>query len=117
MRIIHFADTHLGFADFTKIDPELGINLREADVYRAFPQVVEYIRKNPPDIVLQSGDLFETSRPSNRAINFALKEIANISQMGIPFILISGNHSTPRTSARGFGVASALFTRQDGHIH
>jgi len=101
MRVIHFSDTHLGFADFAKIDPELGINLREADVYRAFSQVVEYIRKNPPDIVLHSGDLFETSRPSNRAINFALKEIAKISQMGIPFILISGNHSTPRTRSSG----------------
>jgi len=101
MRIIHFADTHLGFADFGKIDPELGINLREADVYRAFSQVVDYIRKNPPDIVLHSGDLFETSRPSNRAINFALKEIAKISQMEIPFILISGNHSTPRTRSSG----------------
>ena len=101
MRMIHFSDTHLGFADFTKIDPELGVNLREADVYRAFSQVVEYIRNNPPDIVIHSGDLFETSRPSNRAINFALKEIAKISQMEIPFILISGNHSTPRTRSSG----------------
>jgi exonuclease SbcD len=101
MRIVHFADTHLGFSDFAKIDPELGINLREADVYRAFSQVVEYIRKNPPNIVIHSGDLFETSRPSNRAINFALKEIAKISQMAIPFILISGNHSTPRTRSSG----------------
>jgi len=101
MRIVHFSDTHLGFSDFAKIDPELGINLREADVYRAFSQVIEYIRENPPDIVIHSGDLFETSRPSNRAINFALKEIAKISQMGIPFVLISGNHSTPRTRSSG----------------
>ncbi len=101
MRIIHFADSHLGFADYTKVDPETGINLREADVYRAFFQVLDYIRKDPPDIVLHSGDLFDTSRPSNRAINFALKEIAKISQMGIPIILISGNHSTPRTRSSG----------------
>lgn len=101
MRIIHFADTHLGFAEYTKIDPETGINLREADTYRAFSKVVDYIRKNSPDIVLHSGDLFETSRPSNRAINFALKEIAKISQMGIPFVLISGNHSTPRSRSSG----------------
>ncbi len=112
MRIIHFSDTHLGFADFGKTDPELGINLREADVYRAFSQVIEYIRKNPPDIVLHSGDLFETSRPSNRAINFVLKEIAKISQMGIPFILISGNHSTPRT--RGSGSIFEAFEIFDG---
>lgn len=101
MKIIHFSDTHLGFSDFSKIDPELGINLREADVYRAFSQVVDYIISTPPDIVIHSGDLFDTYRPSNRAINFALKEIAKISQKNIPFVMISGNHSTPRVKTSG----------------
>lgn len=96
MKLIHFSDTHLGFANYTKIDPEMGINQREADVYRAFSQVTKYIEKNPPDIIIHSGDLFETPRPSNRAINFALGEIFKLSQLGIPLILISGNHSTPR---------------------
>ena len=101
MKIIHFSDTHLGFSDFSKIDPELGINLREADVYRAFSQVVDYIISTQPDIVIHSGDLFDTYRPSNRAINLALKEIAKISQKNIPFVMISGNHSTPRIKTSG----------------
>ncbi|MCQ4575328.1 MAG: exonuclease SbcCD subunit D [Candidatus Brocadiales bacterium] len=99
MKLIHFSDTHLGFADYTKIDPEMGINQREADVYRAFSQVTEYIEKNPPDIIIHSGDLFETPRPSNRAINFALRELFKLSQIGIPLILISGNHSAPRVKS------------------
>ncbi|MDD5477645.1 MAG: exonuclease SbcCD subunit D [Candidatus Omnitrophica bacterium] len=101
MRIIHFSDTHLGFSDFTKVDPETGINLREADVYDAFSQVINYIISNPPDIVIHAGDLFDTYRPPNRAINFALKEIARVSQKQIPVIMISGNHSTPRIRISG----------------
>jgi len=101
MKVIHFSDTHLGFSDYSKIDPELGINLREADVYRAFSQVVDYIISTSPDIVIHSGDLFDTYRPSNRAINFALKEIARISQKDIPLVMISGNHSTPRVRTSG----------------
>ena len=101
MRIIHFSDTHLGFSDFTKIDPEMGINLREADVYRAFSQVIDYISKKPPDFIVHSGDLFDTPRPSNRAINFALKGIGKISQKEIPLVVISGNHSTPRVKSSG----------------
>ncbi len=33
MKIIHFSDTHLGFSDYTKIEPETGLNLlgREFD--------------------------------------------------------------------------------------
>lgn len=101
MRIVHFSDTHLGYSDFTKLDPETGINLREADVYKAFSQVAEYILGNPPDIVIHAGDLFDTYRPSNRAINFALKEVAKISQKQIPFVMISGNHSSPRMKTSG----------------
>jgi len=101
MKIAHFSDTHLGFSDYTKVDPVLGINLREADVYRAFSQVIDYIVKNPPDILIHSGDLFDNNRPSNRAINIALKEIAGISRKKIPFVLISGNHSTPRIKSSG----------------
>lgn len=101
MRIVHFSDTHLGYSDFTKLDPETGINLREADIYKAFSQVVEYILDNPPDIVIHAGDLFDTYRPSNRAINFALKEVAKISQKQIPFVMISGNHSSPRMKTSG----------------
>lgn len=101
MKLVHFSDTHLGFSDYNKVTPETGINLREADVYRAFTRVIDYIINNPPDIVIHSGDLFDTHRPSNRAINIALKEIAKISQKQISLVMISGNHSTPRVKTSG----------------
>ena len=43
MRFLHLADTHLGFRQFAgRLDPERGINQREADVYRAWHHAVEY---------------------------------------------------------------------------
>jgi DNA repair protein SbcD/Mre11 len=98
---IHFSDTHLGFSEFNKVDPKTGFNQRELDVYRSFKWVVDFILKSKPEFIIHSGDLFETSRPPNRTISFALTQVKRISEAKIPFIIISGNHSTPRMSVSG----------------
>ncbi len=97
MKIIHFSDTHLGFSDLSITNPE-GINQREADFYKAFEDVIDAIIKIKPDYVIHTGDLFHRANPSNRAIIFALTQLKRIEKLNIPFIIIAGNHSTPRTS-------------------
>ncbi|MEA3497605.1 MAG: DNA repair exonuclease, partial [Campylobacterota bacterium] len=77
---------------------ENNINQREADFYDAFTQVVEQIKEIKPDYIIHTGDLFHRSSPSNRAITFALEQVKIIDELNIPFILIAGNHSTPRTN-------------------
>lgn len=97
MKIIHFSDTHLGYNDLDILD-ENNVNQREADFYDAFTQVVEQIKTIKPDYIIHTGDLFHRSSPSNRAITFALEQFKIIDALDIPFILIAGNHSTPRTN-------------------
>ena len=97
MKILHFSDTHLGYNDLDILD-ENNINQREADFYDAFTQVVNQIIKIKPDFIIHTGDLFHRSSPSNRAITFALEQFKIIDDLDIPFVLIAGNHSTPRTN-------------------
>ena len=97
MKILHFSDTHLGFNDLDILNEE-NINQREADFYDAFSQVVEQIKIIKPDYIIHTGDLFHRSSPSNRAITYALEKFLEIDLLDIPFILIAGNHSTPRTN-------------------
>jgi len=87
----------LGFNDLEVLNDE-NINQREADFYDAFSQVVEQIKSIKPDYIIHTGDLFHRSSPSNRAITFALEQFKIIDSLNIPFILIAGNHSTPRTN-------------------
>jgi len=101
MKLIHFSDTHLGYSEYHKIDSETGINQREQDFYNAWNFIIEEIISKKPDIVLHAGDLFHTTRPSNRAIAVALEGIQKISDCGIPLVFISGNHSTPKIKATG----------------
>lgn len=97
MKILHFSDTHLGYNDLDVLNED-NINQREADFYAAFSQVVEQIKKIKPDYIIHTGDLFHRSSPSNRAITYALKQFKIINELNIPFILIAGNHETPRTT-------------------
>lgn len=101
MRIVHISDTHLGYQAYRAIDKKLSINQREADVGRAFSQAVDKILKIKPDCVLHSGDLFDSVRPSNRALHFAIAELLRLSQANIPVVIISGNHSLPRMRDTG----------------
>lgn len=97
MKIIHFSDTHLGYNDLDIINED-NINQREADFYDAFLSVIENIKKDKPDYIIHTGDLFHRTSPSNRAITFALEQFKIIDELNIPFILIAGNHETPRTN-------------------
>ncbi|RLA80105.1 MAG: exonuclease sbcCD subunit D, partial [Epsilonproteobacteria bacterium] len=97
MKIIHFSDTHLGYNDLDILNDE-NINQREADFYDAFSQVVEQIKIIKPDYIIHTGDLFHRASPSNRAITFALEQFKGLDELNIPFIIIAGNHSTPRTN-------------------
>lgn len=101
MKIIHCSDTHLGFSDYYRIDPQTGINHREQDFYDAWNFLINEILEQRPKLVIHAGDLFHTTRPTNRAIAIALEGIQKVSDAGIPFVLISGNHSTPKIRATG----------------
>ncbi len=101
MRIAHIADTHVGFSAYRRSDPVTGMNQREVDIYQAFERLVDSIISKRPDVVLHSGDLFDSVRPSNRALSVVLEQLLRLSAAKIPVVLIAGNHSTPRLKETG----------------
>ncbi|MFW6120379.1 MAG: metallophosphoesterase family protein [Petrotogales bacterium] len=100
MKVLHIADTHLGFSAYRKLT-ENGMNQRESDVYNAFTQCIDYAVESKPDLILHSGDLFDSVRPNNRAITVAIQQILRLSQEKIPFVVVSGNHETPKLKETG----------------
>ena len=100
LRVFHLADTHLGFSAYRKLD-ENGVNQREKDIYTAFISVVDYIIESKPDLVIHAGDLFDSVRPTNRAIGVAIEQLLRLSNAQIPTIVVSGNHETPKLKETG----------------
>ena len=100
MKVLHVADTHLGYSAYRKVTED-GINQREIDVYDSFKQFVDYAVKSKTDLVIHAGDLFDSVRPNNRAITFAIKQILRLSKQNIPFVVIAGNHEHPKLKETG----------------
>jgi len=82
------------------------------DVFQAFEQVIDRTLQLRPDLLLHTGDLFDTVRPSNRALSFVFDQLRRLSEAGIPVVLLAGNHSTPRL--RETGSVFGLFPHLDG---
>ena len=100
MKILHISDTHLGYSAYRKLTEE-NINQREMDNYLSFEKVIDKTLLIKPDIVIHSGDLFDSVRPNNRAITISIKQILRLSENDIPFIIISGNHEQPKLKETG----------------
>src|SRR5579885_2505224 len=117
MIFAHLSDTHLGYRAYGRTT-SYGINQRESDVLRTFRNCLDAIAERDPDVVVHSGDLFHVVRPSNITIYQAFKTISDfqVKRNGKPFILIGGNHDTPRMAESG-NILS-LFDQIPGmHVH
>ena len=116
MKFIHVSDTHLGFNAYralcTDPGPHKGLNQREVDTYRSFEKFVDDAIELKPDAILHSGDLFDSIRPSNRTLGFAMEQFLRLSREGIPIVIIAGNHSMPRI--RETGSVFRLFDHIEG---
>jgi DNA repair exonuclease SbcCD nuclease subunit len=101
MRIVHLADTHLGFRQFAKLDPSRNLNQRECDVYDRWKEAIATAVRLSPDVVIHAGDLFDSSRPAPRAVAEALDGFKLLRDANIPLVVIAGNHETPRFRSGG----------------
>jgi DNA repair exonuclease SbcCD nuclease subunit len=101
MRFVHISDSHLGASGFSRRLSLSGYNQREEDICNSFASAVDQIIELSPDFVLHTGDLFHSVRPTNRIINFAIRQILRIVSLKIPMVIISGNHDTPKQRSVG----------------
>ncbi len=100
MRILHFADLHLGVESYGHPDPSSGLSSRLIDFLSAFDQVVDYALENQVDLVLFCGDAYKTREPSQTQQREFARRIKRLSAGGIPVFLLVGNHDLPNTSGR-----------------
>jgi exonuclease SbcD len=92
MKILHFADLHIGVENYGRINPESGLNSRLEDFLRALDTIVETALSEAVDLVLFAGDAFKINEPTNTHQRVFAERIWRLSQHGIPTFLLIGNH-------------------------
>lgn len=100
MRFLHVSDTHVGFSQYHRVTAE-GLNQREQDFFDAFRRAIDLAIAERVECVLHSGDVFDSVRPTNRAVSFAMEEVRRLGEAGIPFVAIAGNHEAPKLRETG----------------
>jgi DNA repair exonuclease SbcCD nuclease subunit len=90
LRIVFFADTHLGF-DYP-VKPRVERRRRGPDFFANFRQVLEYARQTSPDLVLHGGDLFFRALVPQKIVDLVYADLFDFAGEGIPFVIVPGNH-------------------------
>ncbi len=107
MKIIHFADLHLGVETYGHVNPETGLSSRLEDFLQALDRLVDFALAEKVDLVLFCGDAYKTREPSQTQQREFAKRIKRLSEGGIPLFMVTGNHDLP--NALGRATATEIF--------
>ena len=107
MKIIHFADLHLGVETYGHVNPETGLSSRLEDFLGALDRLVDFALSEKVDLVLFCGDAYKTREPSQTQQREFAKRIKRLSEGGIPLFMVTGNHDLP--NALGRATATEIF--------
>ncbi len=100
MRILHFADLHIGVENYGRIDQDTGLSTRLGDFLQTYDELVDYAIDTGVDLVLFCGDAYKSRDPSQTHQREFARRIARLSHAGIPTFLLIGNHDTPQVIAQ-----------------
>ena len=116
MRVAALGDAHLGRSYLPFTTPE-GVNQRERDFEQSFEAAVDLALAQQPDAMVWLGDIFDHPRPTYRSFRIAQRMLVKIREHGIPTVVISGNHDTPRLPGTGSPYTVLTDTFGDSDVH
>jgi len=99
IRMLHFADLHLGMENYGRNDPETGLSTRIIDFLKRMDDIVEYARDHEADLVVFAGDAFKNRQPNptlQREFAWRIRDLAE----RCPVVLLVGNHDVPASALR-----------------
>jgi exonuclease SbcD len=100
LKVIHFADVHLGVENYGQLDPQTGLSTRLTDFLRSIDAIVDTALDEAADLVVFCGDAYKTRDPSPTHQREFARRIRRLSHAGVPTVLVAGNHDVPNAVGR-----------------
>ncbi len=103
IRVIHFADIHVGMENYGRLDPTTGTSSRVTDFLNRLDEVVDYAINHDADLAIFAGDAFKTRDPDptqQREFARRIKRLAD----AMPTLLVVGNHDMPGMASKASSV-------------
>lgn len=103
VRVLHFADIHIGVENYGGTDPETGLSQRVRDFLRRMDEMIAFARENDVDLTIFAGDAFKTRTPNPTYQREFAWRILDLAQLA-PLVLLVGNHDLPPTLMKASSV-------------
>jgi len=103
IRLLHFADLHVGMENYGRLDPVTGTSSRVRDFLERLDEVIEYALEHQADLVVFAGDAFKNREPDptqQREFAQRIKRLAD----RVPTLLLVGNHDMPGMAVKASAV-------------
>ncbi len=103
IRVLHFADVHIGMENFGKIDNETGVSSRVRDFLARLDDMVVYAREQDVDLIIFAGDAFKTATPSptfQREFAHRIMDLATLA----PVVMLIGNHDIQPNQSKASSI-------------
>ncbi|GAB4480722.1 MAG: exonuclease SbcCD subunit D [Anaerolineae bacterium] len=103
IRVLHFADVHIGMENYGGIDPTTGISSRVMDFLRRMNEIIAYAEEHEADLVIFAGDAFKTRSPSPTYQREFARRIKRLAAL-CPVVLVVGNHDIPAMAQKASSI-------------
>ncbi|MEP7357748.1 MAG: exonuclease SbcCD subunit D [Anaerolineales bacterium] len=103
IRVLHFADLHVGMENYGKLDPQTGVSSRIGDFLARMDEIVDYALEHEADLVIFAGDAFKTRDPEPTQQREFARRIKRLADK-LPVFMLAGNHDIPGTAARATSI-------------
>jgi exonuclease SbcD len=103
IRVLHFADIHIGMENYGRPDPQTGLSSRVLDFLHRMDEMIAYAGEHEVDLVIFAGDAFKTRNPNPTYQREFAHRIRDLSQLA-PTVLLVGNHDLPPTQMKASSI-------------
>ncbi|MBN1679407.1 MAG: exonuclease SbcCD subunit D [Anaerolineae bacterium] len=103
IRMLHFADVHIGMENYGRADPQTGLSSRVVDFLRRMDDMIAYALAHDVDIAVFAGDAFKSRNPNptfQREFAWRIQDLA----AHCPVVLLVGNHDLPAIEKRASSI-------------
>jgi exonuclease SbcD len=103
IRVLHFADVHIGMENYGRLDPTTGTSTRVKDFLDRLDEVIDYGLQQEADLAVFAGDAFKHRDPEPTQQREFARRIKRLADQ-VPTLLVVGNHDMPGSAAKASSV-------------
>lgn len=96
IKILSFADFHVGVKTYGKIDPETGLNTREIQTLEILDEMVDYAINNKIPVIVAAGDMYKNNLPTPTLQDEFNRRMKRAADAGICCLILDGNHDVSK---------------------